>query len=232
MLIRVTFVIVKNQYLSAKPCVLTEFVLFYFDKWCNELEVWLKERGYSDKLVWGQIFKARKISRSEVSSKRKGVGNNNRFVFNITYHPVLSKLKNLLSEIHLLLTPNREHWKVFEGIPLAGFRRAKSLKYILVRAKVEPLEKEKGSGRWCGGTRCKICKHVVTTETFRSFSTQREYWIKPDNLNCCSHNFVYLFSCKTCSKQYTFSTESFRSTFSNYKPAHRNLIKRNTVKQA
>ena len=33
----------------------------FFDKRCNELEIWLKERGYSDKLVRGQIRKARKF---------------------------------------------------------------------------------------------------------------------------------------------------------------------------
>ena len=99
------------------------------------------------------------------------------------------------------------------------------MKYILVRGKVAPLEKKIG-------TRCEICKHVVTTERFRSFSIQREYYIRPDNLNCCSNNVVYLFSCKTYSKQYTGSTESFRSRFNNYKSAHRSFIKENTVKQA
>ena len=43
---------------------------------------------------------------------------------------------------------------------------------------------------------------------------------------------MYLFSCKTCSKQYTGSTESFRSRFNNYKYAYRNFLKGNTVKQA
>ena len=145
---------------------------------------------------------------------------------------MLSKLKNVLSEIHLLLTPDREHGKVFERIPINGFRRAKSLKDILVRAKVAPLEKKKGSCRSHGGNRCEICKHAVTTETFRSFSNQREYCIKPDNLNCRPNNVVFLFSCKTCSKQYTGSKESFRSKFNNYKSAHRNSLKGNTVKQA
>ena len=60
-----------------------------------------------------------------------------------------------------------------------------------MRAKVAPIEKKKGSCRSCGGTRCEICKHVVTTETFRSFSTKREYCIKPNNLNCRSNNVVY-----------------------------------------
>ena len=85
----------------------------FFGKQCNELEVWLKEKSYSDKLVSGQILKARKFLKSEVLNKQKHVGNKNRFVFNITYHPLFSKLKNILSVIHLLLTPDKEHGKVF-----------------------------------------------------------------------------------------------------------------------
>ena len=40
---------------------------------------------------------------------------------------------------------------------------------------------------------------LFTTETLRSFSTQREYYIKPNDLNCRSSNVVYVFSCKSCS---------------------------------
>ena len=69
---------------------------------------------------------------------------------------MLLKLKYVLSEIYLLLTRDREHGKVFERIPIVGFRRAKYLKDILVRAKVAPLKKKKGSYRFCGGTRCGI----------------------------------------------------------------------------
>ena len=46
--------------------------------------------------------------------------------------------------MQLLLTPDREHGRVFEKIPIVGFRNAKSLKDILVRAKVAPLEKKEG----------------------------------------------------------------------------------------
>ena len=74
----------------------------FFDIWCNELDVWLKEWGCSDRLVREKFLKARNFLMSELLTKRKRVGNNSRFVFNITYHPVLSKVKNLLSEIHLL----------------------------------------------------------------------------------------------------------------------------------
>ena len=204
----------------------------FFDKRYNEFKIWLKERGYSGKLVRAQILKARKFSRSEDVNKRKRMRKKSRIVFNITYHAVFPKFKDVLCEIHLLLTTDREHGKVFEKVPIIGFRRAKSVKDILVRAKVAPLEKKKGCCRSCGGNRCEICKHVVTTERFRSFNTQREYCIDPDNLNCNSSKVVYLYACKACSKHYTGSTESFRSRFDNYKSVHRSFIKGNTVKQA
>ena len=170
----------------------------------------------------GQILKARNFLRSEVLNKRKSVENNNRFVFNTTYHPALSKLKNVLTEIHILLTRGGEHGKLFERFLIVVFSRAKSLKDILLRVQIAPLEKKKGSCRSCGGTTCEICQHDVTTEIF---STQREYCINTDNLNCRSNNAAYLFSCKTYYKQYTGSTEGFRSRFNNYKSAHRNFIK-------
>ena len=68
--------------------------------------------------------------------------------------------------------------------------------------------------------------HVVTTETFRSFNTQRKYCIKPDDLDCRSCNVMYLFSCKVSSKQYTGSTEGFQSRFNSYKSVYKNFTKK------
>ena len=133
--------------------------------------------------------------------------------------------------MYLLLTPGREQGKVLKKIPMIEFRRGKSLKYIFMRAKIAPPEKKKSCCRSCRGSRSKIYKHVVTTKTVRSFSTKREYCIKPNDLNCFSSNVVYLFSWKACSKQYTGSTESFPSRFNNCKSAHWILNKGDTVKQ-
>ena len=54
MLVRVTFLIVKNDYLLAKPCVLTEFVLETL--FLINGVIW-----QVDKFVRGQILKARKF---------------------------------------------------------------------------------------------------------------------------------------------------------------------------
>ena len=49
-----------------------------------------------------------------------------------------------MSFLHLLLTPDQEHQKVFHKVPIIDFRRAKSLKDILVKSKVPPVQKMKG----------------------------------------------------------------------------------------
>ena len=89
MLVRVTFKKSIPFSQSLRPNRIY-FENAFFHKRCNELDVWLKERGHSDKLVREKILKAGKFLRSDVLNKRKSVGNSNRFVFSITYHAVLS----------------------------------------------------------------------------------------------------------------------------------------------
>ena len=86
-----------------------------------------------------QILKARKFSRAELLNSQRKKENEDKLVFNITYHPSLAQLKVIMTKIHLLLTPDKEHNKVFRDVPIIGFRRAKSLKDILVRAKVPQI---------------------------------------------------------------------------------------------
>ena len=161
----------------------------------------------------------------------KDKGNDYKLVFNFTYHPNFSNLKDTMSFLHVLLTPDREHQQTFHKVPIIGFRRAKGLKDILVRAKGPPVLKNEGFCGPCKKSRCEICKHIVSTDSFKSTTTQRTYFIRPPDLKCSSENGVYLFTCKTCSKQYTGSTEDFRPRFNNYRCAHRNFLKRKKVKQ-
>ena len=104
----------------------------FFDKRCNDLEIWLKGRVYSDKLVGKQILKARNFSRAELLNNQRKKENEDKLVLNITYRLSLAQLKVIMARIHLLLTSDNEHNKVFRDAAIIGFRRAKSLKDILV----------------------------------------------------------------------------------------------------
>ena len=155
----------------------------------------------------------------------KGKRNDYKLVFNISYHPNLSNLKDNMPSLHLLLRPDQEHQKVFHKVPIVGLWRLKSLKDILVRAKFPPVKKYEGFCGPCKKSRWEICEHIVSTDSFKSITTQRTYFIRPEKLKCSSENVVYLFTRKTCSKQYTGSTENFRPRFSNCRCAHRNFLK-------
>ena len=77
----------------------------------------------------------------------------------MTYHPNFSNLKDTMSSLHQLLTTDQEHQKLFHEVPIIGFRRAKRLKDILVRAKVPQVQKNEG---FCGPCKKRDVKFVST----------------------------------------------------------------------
>ena len=78
---------------------------------------------------------------------------------------------------------------------------------------------------------CKICEHIVNTDSFELTKTQQTYFIRPESLKCFPQNVLYIFACRTWSKQYAWSTKDLLLRFSNYKCAHRNFLKRKKMKQ-
>ena len=152
--------------------------------------------------------------------------NDYKLVFNITYHPNFSNLKDTMLFLHLLLTPDQEQQQPFHKVPIISLQRAKSLKDIHVRANVPPVLKNEGFCGPCKKSRCEICEHIVSTDSFKSTTIHRTYFIRPPDLKGSSKNVEYLFICKTCSKQYTWSTEDFQPRFNNYRCARRNFLKR------
>ena len=193
----------------------------FFDIHCNNLEKWLSERGYSEKLVRKKILKARSESRETLLDKEKMSRNDETVTFNITYYPVFENIRNTLKELHTLIAPDEQHRKVFTDIPRIGFKNGKSLKNHLVRS-VLPKIDVAGNSVPCGGKRslCELCKLMKKTLTFKKRNSDEIYHIlKP--LNCNSKNSVYLIECNQCWKQYTSSFKTkFRYRANNYKSTH------------
>ena len=61
----------------------------FFDKRRNDLEIRLKGRGHSDKLVRKQILKARKFSRADLLNNQRKTKNEDKCVLHTTCHPSL-----------------------------------------------------------------------------------------------------------------------------------------------
>jgi len=170
-----------------------------------------------------QILNARTFKRVTLLDKEKPNYKKNVLTLNITYHPAYAQVKKILSNIHLLLTPDSEHLKAFSKVPIVRFKRGRSLKDILVRAKLpEPQPSGNGSSDRCGSKRCGVCNYIKETSTFNDSSGEKVYTIRPKNLNCNSECVVYLVQCKKCSMQYIGSTSTpFRQRFNNYKSCHK-----------
>ena len=154
-------------------------------------------------------------------------------ILNITYHPAFAKIKQNLSKIHLLLTPDSEHRDVFQHIPIVGFKRGRSLKDILVRAKLPKINQGSGECKGCGNKRCGVCKILKNTSTFED-KNGKQYSIRSEaELNCSSKCVVYLVTCKSCKIQYVGSTDPpFRLRVNNYKACYRKHISGKLVPQA
>ena len=124
------YIILKNLFHIARDLRFNRIcsVNRFFDNRCNQLECWLKDRGYNEKVVRKQLLKARKFTRKDLLNQNSKTKRGNKFAFNFTYHPAYSKLKHILSDINLLLTPDPQHRKVFPEVPIVGLKRGKSLK--------------------------------------------------------------------------------------------------------
>ena len=92
-----------------------------------------------------------------------------------------------MEELHILLTPNKEHKKVFLNVPVIGFRNGKGLKDFLVTATL-PKINESGRCEPCGEKTYLVCDSISTATTFTTEACQETFKIQTGTLACDSVN--------------------------------------------
>ena len=107
-------------------------------------------------MVRKQVLWACEHSRESLLKKFESESDQKKLTFNIAYYPVFQNVRNILQELHILLTPDQEHKKVFQDIPVVGFRSGKSLKDHLFRAKLPNVEIARRFES-CGKGNCQVC---------------------------------------------------------------------------
>ena len=172
------------------------------------------------------VLRAREHSRENLLQKVKSESDQNKLTFNITYYPVFQNVRNILQELYILLTPYKEHKKVLQDIPVAGFPNGKSLKDHLARAKLPNVEITRRSESGGKGN-CQVCDFICDTDTFSTKACGETFKIQSRVLNCNSQKVVYLLKCGICGKApYVGKAKTkFRARFNNYKSAHRSYRK-------
>ena len=106
---------------------------------------------------------------------------------------------------------------MFTPKPMISFCSARKISSYLVRAKLYPEERSKGSFK-CGNKRCEVCLNVNETSTFASTVTGETYIIN-HKFNCNDKCLVYLLNCNCYKKKQCVghTVDEFRFRWNNYK---------------
>ena len=83
-------------------------------------------------MIRKQILRAREHSTNDLLEREKQQMSVQKLPFNITYYPAFQNVRGIMEELHILLSPNKKHKKVFPNVAVIGFRNGKSLKDFLV----------------------------------------------------------------------------------------------------
>ena len=123
---------------------------------------------------------------------RKGVP------FVLTHHPLLKSMGQKINKNLYLLYMNNKVKKVLTSKPMISFCSERKISSYLVRAKLYPEERSKGSFK-CGSKHCEVCLNVNETSTFASTVTGETYIIN-HKFNCNDKCLVYLLTSNCCTK--------------------------------
>ena len=135
-----------------------------------------------------------------------------------------------MKKLEHLLYQNESVRQVFTPPSMVSYHSARKLSDYLVRAKLYPLERKRGSYK-CGSLRCLVCNNIEETDMFTSIVTGESFKI---NHHLCCHDkcLIYLLTCKVCKKQYTGKTaDRFSLRQNNYKESDRKFLRGEEIKQ-
>ena len=108
-----------------------------------------------------------------------------------------------MKKLEHLLYQGESVKRVVTPLPMVSYHSARKLSSHLVRAKLYPLERKRGSYK-CGNLRCLVCNNIAETDTFTSTVTRESIKIN----HVCSNDkcLIYILTCKVCKKQYIGKT--------------------------
>ena len=156
----------------------------FYNNSCKQLETWLPDRNYKQKLVREQILNARAAPGETLLDNERNPQVEDRLVLDLTNHPLLRDFQKVLNETQILLTPNEEHKTVFEDkTPMIAWRKPRTLKDYLVRPKTTNKDTKESKSAQFNGKHCQICQYIEDTCEFED-PGRNKYDILKRVINC------------------------------------------------
>ena len=130
-------------------------------------------------MVKEQILQVHEHSRERLLENVKSDSNQKKLTFNhlISYYLVYQNVKNILQELHILLTSDKEHKKLFQDIPGVGFHDSESQKDHLFKKKSLNVEIT-GRSESCGKANCQVFEFICDTDTLSTKACGEAFKIK------------------------------------------------------
>ena len=141
-----------------------------------------------------QMGKVKFGRRLKSGKKQAGFG----VPFVMTYNPRFKKILKIMKKLEHLLCQDESVKRVFTPPSMVSYRSARKLSSYVVRAKLYPLERKRGSYK-CGNLRCLVCSNIEETDTFTSTVTGESFKIN-HHLCCNDKRLIYVLTCKVCKK--------------------------------
>ena len=79
-------------------------------------------------MVRKEILRTRAIPRDALLKKVNSQEKQNKITFNITYHPAFQDVRKILEELHVILTSDDKHKKIFPNALMTDPKINKNLK--------------------------------------------------------------------------------------------------------
>jgi hypothetical protein len=187
-----------------------------FSNQCSRYAKFFLQRGYDSNRIQATISEVSKMSREDLLNPSHLKDNEDRVVFVCNWHPRLSALPKILKEHHYILRNNRQVSSIFKYFPLVAFRKAKSIRDVIVRTDISPPPKPEYGTKPCQS--CKSACHLICEDNKIVNSKNGKSLDVRASGNCKTSDIVYVARCKVCDILYVGETkEELRSRFSKHR---------------
>lgn len=176
-----------------------------FETQATDMEQDFLNMEYPFEVIEAAKMRARNKPRSEIikTKTRKASNSHERPILALTYHSHNLPIRKIILDNFSIIKEDPDLSAIFPHPPLTAFRKDRTLRDHLVRAKFNTTTSNINGNSPCNQKQCKTCPYIHNPPKIEGPCGQ--FYIR-SSLNCQSSNVVYAITCTLCGKIYIGET--------------------------